>query len=143
MASSNINAVTVTGNLTKDPELRETSNGTPVCELRMACNAAIKRGDEWESKPNYFQVNVWGSMAKNCEKYLNQGSKVGVMGRLEWQKWESKEGGTNSRVVIVANQVEFLDSKEQSQARAKKAQQEMPEDGNVDKEDEDDDDVPF
>ena len=111
MASSNINTVVITGNLTKEPELRETGTGLPVCELRVACNAAIKKDGEWTTKPNYFQVNCWGGMAENCNKYLDKGSKVGVFGRLEWQKWESKEGGTNSRVVIVANQVEFLTAK--------------------------------
>lgn len=111
MAASNINKVILTGNLTKDPELRETGKGTPVCELRIACNTAVKKDGAWESRPNYFQVNVWGGMAENCEKYLNKGSKVAIDGRLEWQKWEAQDGKTNSRVVVVANQIEFLSTK--------------------------------
>lgn len=116
MPSSNVNHVVISGNLTKDPELRETSKGTSVCELRIANNASIKRGEEWEQKPNYFQVNTWGKQAENCAEYLAKGSKVIIDGRLEWQMWEAKEGGTNSRVVIVANMVEFVGArKEKSQ----------------------------
>jgi single-strand DNA-binding protein len=114
MPASNVNVVVITGNLTQDPDLRETGAGTPVCELRVANNASIKKDGEWVSKPNFFQVNVWGGMAENCNKYLSKGSKVAINGRLEWQKWESEVDGekkTNSRVVIVANQVEFLNTK--------------------------------
>lgn len=112
MAASNINIVVLTGNLTKKPEIRDTSAGVSVCELRLACNVPVKKDGVWESRANFFQVNTWGGMAENCEKYLDKGSKVAIQGRLEWQKWEAKDGsGTNSRVVIVANQVEFLDSR--------------------------------
>jgi single-strand DNA-binding protein len=112
MAASNVNVVILTGNLTKKPEIRETGTGVSVCELRLACNVPVKKDGIWESRANYFQVNTWGGMAENCEKFLDKGSKVAIQGRLEWQKWEAKDGsGTNSRVVVVANQVEFLDSK--------------------------------
>lgn len=108
MPANNVNTVVITGNLTREPELRETSNGRSVCELRVAVNTNFKSGDKWESKPNYFQVNTWGGLAENCNKYLQKGSPIAVSGRLEWQKWESKEGGLNSRVVIVADNVQFL-----------------------------------
>lgn len=125
--ASNINQVMITGNLTKDPELRETSSGTPVCELRVACNGSVKKDGQWESKPNYFQVNTWAGMAENCHKYLEKGSKIGVSGRLEWQMWEAKEGGTNSRVVIVAHQVEFLSAPKKSDKAAEVASAESDE----------------
>ncbi len=108
MPANNINSVTITGNLTRDPEARATSSGRSVCELRIAVNSNFKSGDKWESKPNYFQVNTWGGLADNCAKYLEKGSPIAVSGRLEWQKWESKDGGLNSRVVIVAENVQFL-----------------------------------
>lgn len=108
MAVNNINHVVITGNLTKDPELRETSGGRSVCELRVAVNSSFKVGENWETRPNYFQVNTWAGLAENCAKYLAKGSGVAVSGRLEWQKWESKDGGLNSRVVIVADAVQFL-----------------------------------
>jgi single-strand DNA-binding protein len=108
MAVNNINHVVITGNLTREPELRETGTGKSVCEMRVAVNSSFKQGDKWESKPNYFQVNTWAGLADNCAKYLEKGSGVAVSGRLEWQKWESKDGGINSRVVIVADSVQFL-----------------------------------
>lgn len=134
MPSANVNRVLLTGNLTKDPELRETSTGVSVCELRLAVNAVVKKDGNYESKPNYFQVNCWGKMGENCAQYLNKGSKVAIDGRLEWQRWESKEGQTNSRVVVVANQVEFLSPK--SAAGQTEKSDEPTSDGG-------DDDIPF
>lgn len=114
MPASNLNVVILTGNLTKDPELKETGSGTSVCELRLASNSSVKKNETWESKPNFFQVNVWGGLAENCAKFLSKGSKIGIKGRLEWQRWETKEGETNSRVVVVAESVEFLSPKSES-----------------------------
>jgi single-strand DNA-binding protein len=137
MAASNINIVVLTGNLTKKPEVRETGTGVPVCELRLACNVPVKKDGVWESRANYFQVNTWGGMAENCAKFLDKGSKVAIQGRLEWQKWEAKDGsGTNSRVVVVANQVEFLDSKNKSSSSTST-------DDSPDVPGDDGDDIPF
>lgn len=107
MAYSNINSVFVTGNLTRDVEIKQTNSGTSVAELGIAVNTSVKKDGAWESKPNYFQVVCWGKQAELCNEYLSKGSKVIIAGRLEWQKWENKEGQTNSRVIIVAEQVEF------------------------------------
>ncbi|MFL5780388.1 MAG: single-stranded DNA-binding protein, partial [Thermoleophilaceae bacterium] len=74
MAATNINRVVMTGNLTRDPELRHTGGGTPVCSLRIACNT--RRRDEagnWTDKPNYFDVTVWGAQGENCAKFLSKG----------------------------------------------------------------------
>jgi single-strand DNA-binding protein len=108
MPATNLNTVLLTGNLTEDPELRVTGGGTSICELRIASNSSFKKDDKWESKAHFFQINVWAAQGENCAKYLKKGSKIGVNGRLEYQQWENKEGKTNSRVIIVANQVEFL-----------------------------------
>ena len=89
MAASNINSVVVTGNLTRDPELRHTPGGTPVCKLRIAVNTRRKSGDgNWEDKPNYFDVTVWGAQGENCSTYLVKGRPVAISGRLEWREWE-------------------------------------------------------
>jgi single-strand DNA-binding protein len=108
--ANNINHVVLIGNLTKDPELKETSNGKHVCELRLANNTSYKKDNEWESKPNFFQVSVWGKTGENAAKYLSRGSKVCVEGRLEWQSWPSSDDPKkmNSRVVIIAQNVEYL-----------------------------------
>ena len=69
MAATNINRVVLTGNLTRDPELRSTNSGLPVCSLRVACNTRRKQGDEWVDKPNYFDVTVFGKQGENVAEY--------------------------------------------------------------------------
>jgi single-strand DNA-binding protein len=115
VAASNINVVVITGNLTKDPELRSTGGGTPVCDLRVAVNSRRKNGQtgEWEDKPNYFDVTVWGAQGENCANYLSKGRPVAVEGRLDWSEWEAKDGsGRRQAVRIVANSVQFLGSRD-------------------------------
>jgi single-strand DNA-binding protein len=115
VAASNINVVVITGNLTKDPELRHTGGGTAVCELRVAVNSRRKSGQtgEWEDKPNYFDVVVWGAQGENCANYLSKGRPVAVEGRLDWSEWEAKDGsGKRQKVQIVANSVQFLGSRD-------------------------------
>ena len=93
MAATNINRVVLTGNLTRDPELRALPSGTSVCSLRIASNTRRKDQStgEWVDKPNYFDVTVWGAQGENCAQYLSKGRPVAVDGRLEWREWEDKE----------------------------------------------------
>jgi single-strand DNA-binding protein len=108
--------VVITGNLTRDPELRSTPGGTSVCKLRVAVNSRRKDGQsgEWVDKPNYFDVTVWGAQGENCANYLNKGRPVAVEGRLDWREWESREGGKRQSVEIIANSVQFLGSRDGS-----------------------------
>ncbi|MBN8866640.1 MAG: single-stranded DNA-binding protein, partial [Solirubrobacterales bacterium] len=70
--AENINRVTITGNLTADPDLRSTGGGTPVCSLRVAVNGRRKdQSGNWVDKPNYFNVVVWGAQGQNCANYLS------------------------------------------------------------------------
>jgi single-strand DNA-binding protein len=115
LAASNVNVVVITGNLTRDPELRHTGGGTAVCELRVAVNSRRKDGQtgEWVDKPNYFDVTVWGAQGENCATYLAKGRPVAVEGRLDWREWEAKDGsGKRQAVQIVANTVQFLGSRD-------------------------------
>ena len=113
MAASNVNVVVITGNLTRDPELRSTGGGTPVCELRVAVNSRRKEGQNWVDKPNYFDVTVWGAQGENCANYLSKGRPVAVEGRLDWREWEAKDGsGKRQAVSIIANSVQFLGSRD-------------------------------
>ena len=115
MATSNINRVTVTGNLTRDPELRSLNSGTSVCKLRVAVNTRRKdQTGNWVDKPNYFDVTVWGAQGENCANYLSRGRPVAVDGRLEWREWESQEGGKRQAVEIIADTVQFLGSRDEN-----------------------------
>ena len=113
MAASNINVVAITGNLTRDPELRSTPSGTSVCKLRVAVNSRRKDGQsgEWIDKPNYFDVTVWGAQGENCANYLSKGRPVAVEGRLDWREWETQDGQKRQAVEIIANSVQFLGSR--------------------------------
>jgi single-strand DNA-binding protein len=106
----NINRVVLTGNLTADPELRSTPSGTPVARLHLA--VITRRRDpatgQWEEKPNYFDVTVWGAQAENCDKYLAKGRPVAVDGRLEWREFEARDGSKRQAVEIIADTVQFL-----------------------------------
>jgi single-strand DNA-binding protein len=117
VAASNVNVVVVTGNLTRDPELRSTPGGTSVCKLRVAVNSRRKDGQtgEWIDKPNYFDVTVWGAQGENCANYLSKGRPVAVEGRLDWREWEAQDGsGKRQSVEIIANSVQFLGSRDGS-----------------------------
>ena len=110
MAATNINRVVLTGNLTRDPELRSTTSGTSVCSLRLASNTRRKdsASGEWRDKPNYFDVTVWGAQGENCARFLAKGRPVAIDGRLEWREWQDKEGNNRQAVEIVADSVQFL-----------------------------------
>ena len=131
----NLNRVVLTGNLTRDPELRTTGGGTSVCDLGVAVNEHEKKGDEWEDRPSFFTVTVWGKMAENCDKYLSKGSPVAIDGRLRQERWE-KDGQPRHTVKIVAQAVQFLSSGEKKEEGSADAEQGDAPHG-------DDDDIPF
>ena len=110
MAGTNINRVVLTGNLTRDPELRATGGGTSVCSLRLAVNTRRKNNSTgaWEEKPNYFDVTVWGAQGENCARFLSKGRPVAVDGRLEWREFQDKQGNQRQAIDIIADAVQFL-----------------------------------
>ncbi len=113
MAASNINRVILTGNLTRDPELRSLASGTSVCKLRLAVNTRRKDGGQWVDSPNYFDITVWGAQGENCANYLSKGRPVAIDGRLEWREWEAKDGGGKRQSVdVIADTVQFLGSRD-------------------------------
>jgi single-strand DNA-binding protein len=106
---ANINRVVLVGNLTRDPELRHTPGGTPVCSLRIAVNS--RRRDEsgqWVDKPNYFDVSVFGNQAESSAQYLSKGRPVAIDGRLDWREWDAQDGTKRQAVQIIAESVQFL-----------------------------------
>jgi single-strand DNA-binding protein len=116
VAATNINRVVMTGNLTKDPELRSLPSGTSVCELRIACNTRRKdqSSGEWTDKPNYFNVKVWGAQGENAARFLSKGRPVAVDGRLDWREWEAQDGTKRQAIDIIADSVQFLGSRDDS-----------------------------
>lgn len=108
----NINHVVVTGNLTRDPELRQ-AGSTQVCGLRIAVNGRRKDSSgSWVDDPNYFDVSVFGSQGENAARYLEKGRPVAIDGRLNWREWKDKEGNKRQTVDIIANTVQFLGGKD-------------------------------
>lgn len=110
MAATNINRVVIAGNLTRDPELRTLESGFSICSMRIANNTRRKsKSGEWEDKPNFFDVTVFGAQGENCNRYLEKGRQVLIDGRLEWREWEDKESGQKRQAVsIIADQVQFV-----------------------------------
>jgi single-strand DNA-binding protein len=110
--AANINRVVLVGNLTRDPEVRQTPSGTSVCSLRIAVNS--RRRDEsgqWTDKPNYFSISVFGNQAESCAQYLSKGRPVAIDGRLDWREWQTQDGQKREAVEIVAESVQFLGSR--------------------------------
>jgi single-strand DNA-binding protein len=101
--------VTLVGNLTRDPELRQTPGGTSVCQLGVAVNSSYKDSSgQWVEKPNFFDVVVWGAQGENCARYLSKGRQVAVDGRLDQRSWDAQDGTKRSKVEIVADMVMFI-----------------------------------
>ena len=118
MASTNINRVVLTGNLTRDPELRSLPSGMAVCSLRIASNTRRKDNStgEWVDKPNYFDVTVWGAQGENCARFLSKGRPVCIDGRLDWREWQAQDGTKREAIEIVAESVQFLGGRDDSAA---------------------------
>jgi single-strand DNA-binding protein len=110
--AGDINRVTLVGRLTRDPELRHIPSGTAVLELGLAVNG--RQQDEagnWVDKPNFFDVKVYGRQAETLAQHLQKGRRIGVDGRLDWRSWEAQDGTKRSKVDVVAQNVQFLDSR--------------------------------
>jgi single-strand DNA-binding protein len=112
-----INRVVLVGNLTRDPELRSTANGTSVCRMRIACSTARRNKEtgELDERPNYFDVSVFGASGEACARFLVKGRPVAVDGRLEWHDWTTLEGEQRQAVGIAADSVQFLAARQRGE----------------------------
>ena len=110
--AGDINRVTLVGRLTRDPELRHLPSGTAVLQMGLAVNGRQKDdADNWTDKPNFFDIKVFGNQAEMLSQHLSKGRRVGIDGRLDWSSWEAQDGSKRSKVEVVANTVQFLDSR--------------------------------
>jgi single-strand DNA-binding protein len=106
-----LNQITLMGNLTRDPEVRQTPSGQSVCSFSLALNRSYKdQSGEWQEATDYIDVVAWGPLGERVGQYLKKGSRALVQGRLQSRSWE-QEGQKRSKVEVLANDVTFLDSR--------------------------------
>jgi len=109
-----INKVLITGNLTRDPELRATGSGMSVLKMGVAVNDRRKnpQSGEWEEVPNYIDVVVFGTRGESLSRFLSKGAKVAVEGKLRWSSWEDKDSGAKrSKIEVIADDIEFMSAR--------------------------------
>lgn len=105
-----MNSLTIIGNLTKDPELRHTSDGTPVCGFTVAVNrlkTKKNREDNTEPGVDFFNVTAWRQLGENAAKFLEKGKKVAVVGRISLRTWET-ETKHGASLEVLAEAIEYL-----------------------------------
>ena len=106
-----INRVTITGNLTRDPDLRSTAGGMPVLSFGIAVNDRRKNQQtgEWEDYANFIDCTMFGARAEAVSKYLSKGSKIALEGKLRWSQWE-RDGQKRSKIEVIVDEIEFMSS---------------------------------
>lgn len=113
---ASLNRVILVGNLTRDPEMRATPSGVSVAKFGIAVNRRKRNENgEWEDAPDFFNVTVWDKLAERCCEYIRKGSPVALEGRLQSRSWETEDGQKRSAVDIVAENVQFLGGRRDSE----------------------------
>ncbi len=107
-----INRVIISGNLTRDPELRSTASGMPVLGFGVAVNDRRKNQQtgEWEDYPNFIDCTMFGTRAQSLSQYLQKGTKVSIEGKLRWSQWE-RDGQKRSKIEVIVDELEFMSSR--------------------------------
>lgn len=109
--AADLNRVTLVGRLTRDPELRTSSGGQEIANMRLAVTSRGKDANgNWADKSNFFDVTIFGKQAETAGQYLSKGRRIGVDGRLSWREWEGQDGTKRQTVEVIANDIFFLDS---------------------------------
>lgn len=113
---NNLNSILIEGNLVRDPLYRSTPKGTPVCTFSLASNRFYKQDTGFEKEVSFFEVETWSKLAENCFALGHKGRGVRVVGRLKQERWQGADGKPRSKILIIAEHVEFrpefLDKKE-------------------------------
>lgn len=119
-----INKATVTGNITRDPELRQTQGGTSVLTIGVAVNDRRKNQQtgEWEDYPNFIDCTIFGNRATGVSPHLEKGMKVAIEGKLNQSRWQAEDGTNRSKIEIIVDEIEFM-SRQQGQTASKPVQQ--------------------
>ena len=122
-----INKATITGNLTRDPELRQTQGGTSVLTIGVAVNDRRKNQQtgEWEDYPNYIDCTIFGNRATGVAPHLQKGMKVAIEGKLNQSRWQDEDGTNRSKIGIIVDEIEFMAKRDGSQPMQQQPQQPM------------------
>jgi single-strand DNA-binding protein len=139
---ASLNKVILLGNLTRDPELRYTPNGTPVSTFGLAVNRRYRQGDEWKDEVCYIDIVTYGRQAETAGEYLNKGSLAMIEGRLQWRSWETDEGQKRSKHEVVASNIQFM-SRMRDEGTGRPRPEFLSEDPVEDIPGPDTDDIPF
>lgn len=112
-----INRVNISGNLTRDPELRATASGTQVLSFGVAVNDRRRNPQtgEWEDYPNFVDCTMFGTRAEAVSRYLSKGSKVAIEGKLRYSSWE-RDGQRRSKLEVIVDEIEFMSRGQQGEA---------------------------
>lgn len=108
---ADINQVTLIGRLTRDAELKYTSNGFAIASFAIAVNRRRKNGDQWVEEASFFDINLFGKSAEGLKQYLVKGKQVAIVGELRQDRWE-QDGQPRSKVVVIANNVQLIGGNE-------------------------------
>jgi len=100
-----VNTVAITGRLTRDAQLKYTTSGFAICEVSVAVNRSVKKGDSWEEEPSFFDCTMIGKRAEALSNKLTKGSAVTIQGQLRQDRWKSQEGHSRSKVVIMIDEI--------------------------------------
>jgi single-strand DNA-binding protein len=111
---NSLNSILLEGNLVRDPESKTLSTGTPVCNFTVASDRFYRQNDSLEKEVSYFDVEAWARLGLACAQNLKKGRGVRVVGRLKQDRWQDPEGKTRSRVMVVAEHVEFKPQKKET-----------------------------
>ncbi len=108
-----INKVMITGNLTRDPELRQTPGGTGILQFGVAVNdrARNQKTGEWEDRPNFVDCVIFGARAEAMARILAKGMRVAVEGKLRYSSWQDKEGNRRSKLEVVVDEIDLMSSR--------------------------------
>jgi len=110
-----MNKLTIIGNLTRDPELRTTQDGTSVCTFSVAVNRRSRRDSQNQPEADFFRVTAWRQLGENCARFLAKGRKVAVVGPVSVHTFQGNDGTTRASLEVTADDVEFLSSRNDSE----------------------------
>ena len=105
-----INHVNISGNLTRDPELRSTAGGTNILSFGVAVNDRRKNPQtgKWENVPNFIDCIVFGQRAEALSRFISKGAKVSIDGKLHYSSWETKDGQHRSKLEVIVDEIDFM-----------------------------------